>query len=430
MNCLDADIQGLLQPHSTFMQGVYQGLTITSAFQPIYSLAHRRAVGYEGLMRVQNVQGESISPLAAFAGMQTKEDIVVLDRLSRAIHCANFSEQGIQRAWLFLNVNPYVAVHGRTHGPFFTAILQQFQLDPSQIVVEIVEDQIRDEGLLSDAVSFYKALGCLVAIDDFGTGESNFDRIWRLRPDIVKLDQNFIKHAASNQAINRIVPDIVRLLHETGSLVVMEGIESEQEALIAQDAEVDLVQGYFFARPQARAQVDPLYGLFDTLKQASVRIGKCTRQQYDIWMAPYLQAFNYFRVSFVNGIEAASACLHFLSLPDARRCYVLDDGGCQLGANMLPGTDGHRRDQRFLSMTDGEDACWAHRHYYRRAVAAPGEVQVSRPYLSISDGTLCITLSVAVYLEAKLYVLCGDIAWQGGFEAKQFGVSHVVGAAD
>ncbi len=39
------------------------------------------------------------------------------------------------------------------------------------------------------------------------------------------------------------------LLHESGYLVVMESIESEDEALIAMDADVDFVQGYYFDRP-------------------------------------------------------------------------------------------------------------------------------------------------------------------------------------
>ena len=33
------------------MRGHYQGLRITSAFQPVFSIAHSRPVGYEALAR-------------------------------------------------------------------------------------------------------------------------------------------------------------------------------------------------------------------------------------------------------------------------------------------------------------------------------------------------------------------------------------------
>src|SRR5947207_3358798 len=34
-----------------------------------------------------------------------------------------------------------------------------------------------------------------------------------------------------------------------------------------------------------------------------------------------------------------------------------------------------------------------HRHYYRRAIANPNRTQVSRPYLSLTDPQMCVTLS-------------------------------------
>src|SRR5258708_32970874 len=42
---------------------------------------------------------------------------------------------------------------------------------------------------------------------------------------------------------------IVEVLHEAGALVCVEGIENEAEGLCATDADADLMQGNFFARP-------------------------------------------------------------------------------------------------------------------------------------------------------------------------------------
>ena len=47
----------------------------------------------------------------------------------------------------------------------------------------------------------------------------------------------------------RMFTGIVSVLHEAGALVCVEGIETEDEALCATDANADLVQGNYFAGP-------------------------------------------------------------------------------------------------------------------------------------------------------------------------------------
>ncbi|MGF6969451.1 EAL domain-containing protein (putative c-di-GMP-specific phosphodiesterase class I) [Paraburkholderia sp. WC7.3g] len=39
-------------------------LTLSSAFQPIFSLSHRRSIGYEALLRVRDPAGKEVHPLA------------------------------------------------------------------------------------------------------------------------------------------------------------------------------------------------------------------------------------------------------------------------------------------------------------------------------------------------------------------------------
>jgi hypothetical protein len=52
---------------------------------------------------------------------------------------------------------------------------------------------------------------------------------------------------------------------------------------------------------------------------------------------------------------------------------------------------------------------WQNKPYFRRAIGAPGVVQVTRPYLSVTGPKLCVTLSLACEVEGALYVLCADL---------------------
>ncbi len=44
-------IEPFIQLHSSHVSGMFRDIQINSAFQPIFSLAHRRPVGFEALLR-------------------------------------------------------------------------------------------------------------------------------------------------------------------------------------------------------------------------------------------------------------------------------------------------------------------------------------------------------------------------------------------
>jgi len=394
------------------ISGRFGNIKLNSGFQPIFSLAHRRAVGFEALLRPQTEDGSPLSPLAVFDMVQDEAESVFLDRLCRVIHTKNFMAQADDTSWLFLNVDPTVTVYGKQHGAFFTEMLKHYQISPHRVVVEILEGKVRDESLLVDAAEYYKELGCLVAIDDFGAGHSNFERIWHIQPHIVKLDRSIITQAAASRTVRRIIPNLVNLIHEAGSMVLMEGIETEEEAMIALDSDIDFVQGFYFAKPsailpsnaQASTLIDELCAKF---KLANKIISSRNKNE----LHAYLDAFQVLVKQFKAGAKAIDACQGFLELSKAERCYLLDKNGSQLGKNFAMADSSSFSDPRFHPLRDSSNAIWARRHYFRRAISKPGEIQTSRPYLSIAGGNMCVTLSVALFSGKEMIVLCGDLMW-------------------
>src|SRR2546428_6881687 len=119
-------------------------------------------------------------------------------------------------------------------------MLEENGLPAHRVAVELIETPFDDEKRLVAAVEHYRTIGCLVVIDDFGAGYSNFDRIWRLKPDIVKIDRDMTRRVAVEPLARRMFTGIVSLLHEAGAPVCVEGIENAPEPLCAADAEPDL----------------------------------------------------------------------------------------------------------------------------------------------------------------------------------------------
>lgn len=393
--------------------GLFRDCTIASAFQPIFSLSHRHPVGYEALCRARSVDGSAVSPFTLFGQTYGESDDVLIDRLCRAVHIQNFAACADNKSWVFLNVNPLVTVVGKNYGSFFREMLAHHQISPSQVVIEILEQNIHDEAILSAAVDYYKELGCLVAIDDFGASHSNFDRIWNIQPDIVKFDRSIIVQAEANRVVRKALPSLVSLIQELGCIALMEGVETEQQALIAIDSNVDLVQGYYFGYPQA-ALVD--HSERDNrLAQLCGKHGEFSAAittRYRETVGPSLVGFN----AMLQSIKTGSAthersCAQLLALPDVMRIYFLDEGGYQIGENITNKKMPEYADPRYKALAEAADANWSRRYYFRQAMLNPGEIQITRPYRSLAGKTQCITLSALVDTSGGKLVACLDLDW-------------------
>ncbi|MBF0174328.1 MAG: EAL domain-containing protein [Magnetococcales bacterium] len=391
--------------------GHFSGLKLNGAFQPIYCLSHKRPVGYEGLIRPVDSQGQVVAPGALFGRAGNPEQRVHLDRLCRAVHIHNFTMLGLDEGWLFLNLNPNLFWTFKRETVAFTVdLLEHFGLDSNRVVLEILEQSIPDEGLMGELVDHYHEMGCLVAIDDFGSGHANFDRIWRFRPDIVKLDRSIIANAIHNPHARRMVPGLVSLLHQTGAMVLIEGIETHDEAMIALDAEADFVQGFLFGTPMTdlatvggvkSGMLQKLAGRFRR------RLVADTKRQFKE-IRGYLDLLEPW-VGMVDSFDALRRRGEAFALMDGvKRCFILNHRGSQVGPNMTVGHAPH-----FAHIAGGDGADWSRRTYYRRAVGRPGAIQVIGPYFSQPDAGMCITLSIALEIAGAVWVFCADIEWNG-----------------
>lgn len=257
--------------------GRFEEVAIRSVFQPIYDLRQCCLAGVEGLMRCCNGQGEPISPLA-FLGRagRSEEECVFLDRLCRYLHLGNRQQYAPEVPWLFLNVSAHTVIAGRRYGSYFSDLLRHFDVAPQRVVVEILEDALLDEAKLAAAAEYYRELGCIIAIDDFGIGNSNFGRLLEISPDIVKLDRSLLVRAGNDARTERLLPKLVEMLHDSGCQVVIEGVESERDAWIAQQSGADMVQGYYFAMPGLPvAPSAPALARIQSLRQGGTERTQC-----------------------------------------------------------------------------------------------------------------------------------------------------------
>jgi EAL domain-containing protein (putative c-di-GMP-specific phosphodiesterase class I) len=398
--------------------------TLSSVFQPVFSLSHMRAVGYEGLLRAHDALDRVVSPLDVFGQAARVGEAMQVDRLSQALHLENFNVLGTENEWLFLNVHPG-ALTEPYHMAALLANLKRLQIEPRRVVLEVLEQRADDIEKLADAVQHFREHGFLIALDDFGAGHSNIERIWQLDPDIVKLDRVMLSHAAHSahsvhgtshlkhrRNMEAILCGVVSLLHEAGKLVLIEGVETEHEAQLALSSGADFVQGFFFGRPNpGLADAAQAHTLMSELTDRFRLQTEAKERRVAARLQPYVRAFERAAERLAAGEPLEEVCWNFLALDNAARCFLLDANGRQAGRNVVLRADRAAHEARLLPLIDAQGANWLRRPYFRAALGDPHRVHVTKPYLSINEALPCVTLSVETRMGGQRCVLCGDIDW-------------------
>ena len=390
----------------------YLGYRLASHFQPIYSLTHHRAIGHEALLRATRIAtGAPVPPMELFASVDADAARVSLDRAALVQHLAAYTG-GDADEWLFLNVHPRsLASAAGPAIPEIAAALAAHGLRPGQVVIEVLESTLPDDADFDRRIDELRELGCLVSLDDFGAGHSNFDRVFRLRPEIVKLDRSVVVRAEVDPHARRIASQMVSLLHECGCLVLMEGIETDEGAYTALRCDVDFVQGYHFGRPAPTlaggAGLHALRAAWDRFDRQSATDDRLWHEQ----MSPYKQSIELASVLLAGGASMDDACGRFLSQAGADMCYLLDKQGRQVVGNAFRESlsQHHIKNvERFAPLHDTSHARWSRRAYFRGAEASPNMAQVTRPYMTLQGSRMCFTVSIQFDMGGRTLVLCGD----------------------
>jgi EAL domain-containing protein (putative c-di-GMP-specific phosphodiesterase class I) len=134
---------------------------------------------------------------------------------------------------------------------------RRVDIRPGQIVLEITESGLfRDAATALDILARLHMKGFPLSIDDFGTGYSSMEQLRRVPFSEMKIDRAFVRGAAESSRARMILKSSADLGRNLGMSVVAEGAETIEDWKTLGDTGVDIVQGYFVAKPMAVEQVE------------------------------------------------------------------------------------------------------------------------------------------------------------------------------
>lgn len=224
----------------------WMNYSLYPVFQKIVRLGLQgpEVLGYEATIRGKTSTNKGVTPAKMFRQAALNKNLAELDRIARTVS-AHEAIHVIGDSKIFLNV----------HGDAFrqTAFLSDLQHVPvhtSQVVLEICEqDRLDITKSINQELDSLRNKGVEIAIDDFGAGFSNFWLVEAIRPDYIKLDRALIQNVDTSLAAQRVIAGLVAFSEITGTVLIAEGIERQEQLNTLIELGVQYGQGFFLGTP-------------------------------------------------------------------------------------------------------------------------------------------------------------------------------------
>jgi diguanylate cyclase (GGDEF)-like protein/PAS domain S-box-containing protein len=227
-------------------------------YQPKISLATGRIVGFEALLRWDDLQEGLVPPSVFIPLLEQSSAIVdvgewVLQQASRDVRLWSATDLAAVR--VAVNVSP-LQLRRRDFVERVLRAIEPAIRQPAGIDIEITESMLMQDIELSiEKLGRLREAGVGIAIDDFGTGYSSLRLLARLPVDTLKIDRSFVQGMGDDASTLTLISTIVSLGRSFHMQTVAEGVETAGQFQMLRRIDCDQAQGYLFARPAPAAEV-------------------------------------------------------------------------------------------------------------------------------------------------------------------------------
>ena len=225
-------------------------------FQPIKCLHSDEFCSMEALIRLREPDGSLISPaefipLAEATGRIAPITWFVLEEVCNLL---NF-ERALDDVSVSVNI-PMPQLLDKGFITRLNSIVDRAGIAHRRICIEFTERAILETfEQTRDIMAALTAEGYRFFLDDFGAGYSNFNCLFQLPFQIIKLDACLVRGERARQNDYATVRTLTKLFHDMGLKVIAEGVETAEEAEILRSHGVDRIQGFHFARPMPESKL-------------------------------------------------------------------------------------------------------------------------------------------------------------------------------
>jgi len=230
-------------------------------FQPIYNPENDCLAGSEALIRWNSRKYGFMGPDRFIPLLEDSALIIPLGKwiIDNAARTCNKWITNIPNFVMHINLSFIQIVKSNIIKDVIENI-GRYSASNNHYIFEVTETIEMDQMPAVDRVfkEFIKN-GFRLAIDDFGTGYSNYGYMRDKTFDIVKVDRSFITDIDKQRNNYLMVSFIIKMAHEMGLHVCIEGVETKEELSCVKELGADYIQGYYYGKPVCVADFEEQY---------------------------------------------------------------------------------------------------------------------------------------------------------------------------
>lgn len=219
-------------------------------YQPQYCCLKNAYSSAEALLRLTDFNGEYISPayfipVAEEMGIIDELTWIVFDEVCTLLRAAD--KNGPEYISINLSLQSFADPELAEK---IIAYLDHYKILPSRIRLEITESILLHE--MRHAITQMEKLvtaGIQIHIDDFGTGYSNFSFVLDAPFEKIKIDRSLVQNILNDKKQKMTIQTLIHLFHAIGKKVIVEGVETKEQADLVKLYGADMIQGFYYEKP-------------------------------------------------------------------------------------------------------------------------------------------------------------------------------------
>lgn len=224
---------------------------IETWFQPQVDLESNGIAGFEALVRWHHPRLGFVSPPEIITAAQSLHLAETLTAHIAASVCkllTRLPSLELPDVTVALNISPReFALY--SVADMLELVTCQHGVNPARLEIEITEEAILDSDGAGEQLKRLETAGHKLAVDDFGMGHSSLAYLISLKIDRLKIDRSFARNVAASRPNQDLIAALVGLGYALSLDIVVEGVETAEDAAILKMLGCRVAQGYFFARP-------------------------------------------------------------------------------------------------------------------------------------------------------------------------------------
>jgi len=208
--------------------------------------------GLEALIRWNHPEMGVVLP-AEFIPLAEATDLIIplgeWVLYTAAAQAVVWHQNGLEPGRISINLSVKQLRH-KSIVPMIQNILKKTKCKPDWLELEITESYtMQNPNQSIKLLKRIRNIGLSLALDDFGTGYSSLSYLKRLPIDKLKIDKSFIDDIPGRKEDEAIVNTIISIAKSMALDVVAEGVETDEQKILLQQAGCNNIQGYLYERP-------------------------------------------------------------------------------------------------------------------------------------------------------------------------------------